>query len=91
MAVIVTKQRPNKAHAVDAPIALLFAIVYQWRRATDAPRSASRDFMKVLGFLPRILCAAVLLATPCSSPKGQYAVRLLDAAAEKGSGKRVSP
>ncbi len=27
--------RPNKAHAVDAPIASLFHMVRHWRRATD--------------------------------------------------------
>ncbi len=35
--------RPNEAHSVDAPIAVLFHIVYQWRRATDAQRYAERN------------------------------------------------
>jgi hypothetical protein len=34
---------PNEAHAMDAPIAPLFAIVYQWRRATEQRRSAKNE------------------------------------------------
>jgi hypothetical protein len=34
---------PNKAHAVDAPIALVFHIGHRGRRATDAQCSPAHD------------------------------------------------
>jgi hypothetical protein len=50
------KNRPNEAHAVDAPIALLFHIVHPWRRATDAQCWATAH-MKLVAFLLFIIAA----------------------------------
>jgi hypothetical protein len=54
------KMASNQAASVDAPIAILFAFVRLWRRATDQRRSAAAAPMKFV-----IFSFAVLLLASC--------------------------